>query len=37
METIFLLQNRAKDYMSQPNYIELRQKNFNWSMRALLI
>lgn len=37
LETIIRLESRQKFYNVQPNYIELKQKNFNWFMRAVLM
>lgn len=37
IETIYRLENRQKSYLAEPNYIETRQKNFTWFMRAVLV
>jgi hypothetical protein len=37
IETIIGLEQRQTKYVVQPNYIELRQKNLNWFMRAILV
>jgi hypothetical protein len=37
IETIYRLENRQKSYLAEPNYIETRQRNFTWFMRAVLV
>ena len=36
-ETILELDKRQQSYLIPPYYIEKKQKNFNWSMRATLM
>lgn len=36
-ESLIYLDNRQNLYLVQPDYIEKKQKNFTWIMRALVV